>query len=597
MNKTALPNLLDSSVDPLVRYYACKAMSRGYAEGRKNHKSRLSHARSYCALVIHAYWQTLCERHNTSLACKPVPANIPLSNIAVDAQQLATNIGQLIADFPPEDTGYLIGSIYTVMLPAAMRSETGAYYTPPPLVERLLDLAEDAGFDFTHGSAIDPACGGGAFLAPVALRMWKKSPNTSPAWFLRKLEKRLKGIEIDPFAAWMTLTLLEAALMPLIVETKYRLSNNLILIGDALMPREIGKFDLVIGNPPYGRVALSESLRDYYSRSLYGHANLYGLFTDLAIRLSRKAGVIAYLTPTSFLGGKYYKALRQLLSEETTPLAFDFVSDREGVFDDVLQETLLTAYTKQQVKRDAKISLIIPKGLNAAVIEKIGDFNITQVSFPWMLPRSPSETVFLKTISKMSTRLSDLGYVVSTGPLVWNRHKSQLRTKMSKSTYPLIWAEAVTSKGFFNVSNRRGHVPFIEVKENQLHLVTRNTCVLVQRTTSKEQNRRILAASILQDFIDKNGGVVIENHLNMIFSPMLAVAKVSVATVEALLNTEAVDRAFRCISGSVAVSAYELNALPLPDLNQLIELDQLIKLGLTKIQIEQKVSAYYGVFN
>jgi adenine-specific DNA-methyltransferase len=32
----------------------------------------------------------------------------------------------------------------------------------------------------------------------------------------------------------------------------------------------------------------------------------------------------------------------------------------------------------------------------------------------------------------------------------------------------------------------------------------------------------------------------------------------------ALLNTTVVDRAFRCISGSVAVSAYELENLPLP---------------------------------
>ena len=58
---------------------------------------------------------------------------------------------------------------------------------------------------------------------------------------------------------------------------------------------------VVIGNPPYGRVTLAPAVRQRYQRSLYGHANLYGMFTDLAIRLTRPGGVIAYVTPTSFL--------------------------------------------------------------------------------------------------------------------------------------------------------------------------------------------------------------------------------------------------------------------------------------------------------
>lgn len=590
------PNtVFDTSVDPLIRYQACKSMGRGYAEGKKTDKNRLIHARSYCAYVIHAYWNRLSDQLDSKIQIKPVPAPIELTNIAIDAQQMAENTGRLIAEFPVEDAGYLIGSIYTVMLPARMRSEMGAYYTPPPLVQRLLDQAEASGFNFVNGSAIDPACGGGAFLAPVALRMLKHAPETSASWFVRSIVKRLKGIEIDPFAAWMTLVLLEAALMPLIVKSKRRLPLDMILIGDALTPRDIGQFDLVIGNPPYGRTTLSNPMRTFYARSLYGHANLYGLFTDLALRLVKDNGVIAYLTPTSFLGGKYYKALRQLLSNETTPLAFDFVADREGVFDDVLQETLLTSYTKQKVDKKALISLVIPQGLNTAKVERVGTYNILDSGNPWMLPRSPVDADFLNTIVRMPTRLKELGYVVSTGPLVWNRHKNQLRTESNKNTLPLVWAESITASGFLNVANRRNHVQFIEVNNNQLHLITQKACVLVQRTTSKEQNRRLLAALLPQDYLDKTGGAVIENHINMIYAPSLTFAKVSAATINALLNTEAVDRAFRCISGSVAVSAYEINALPLPSVLQMQELDEVVSSGATKNAINRKVAEFYGV--
>jgi len=196
----------------------------------------------------------------------------------------------------------------------------------------------------------------------------------------------------------------------------------------------------------------------------------------------------------------------------------------------------------------------------------------------------------------MPTRLADLGYVVSTGPLVWNRHKNQLRTVSEEKSLPLIWAESVTADGFSFSADRRNHVPYINVLPHQPHLITRNATVLVQRTTSKEQNRRLLAAVLPQRFLDVNGGAVVENHLNLVHSPTGMAPKVSIGTIAALLNTESADRAFRCISGSVAVSAYELNALPLPSIEQLIELERSIQRGAIKATIERKVAAfYYGV--
>ncbi|WP_116294628.1 HsdM family class I SAM-dependent methyltransferase [Cupriavidus taiwanensis] len=567
-------------------------MARGYAEARKTEKTRLSHARAFCAAAITSYWSTLCRRHGSSMKIRP--AAIALPALALDVQRTANAVGELIAEFPVEDAGYLIGSVYTVMLPTALRSEMGAYYTPPPLVTRMLDLAEQAGFDFTHGTVIDPACGGGAFLAPVALRMWQRDQGASPEWTFRRIAKRLRGIEIDPFAAWMTRVLLEAALMPLCIAAKRRLPD-VVTVSDALRPTDIGTFDLVIGNPPYGRVTLDEAMRNHYARSLYGHANLYGLFTDLAMRLTKPNGVVAYLTPTSFLGGQYFKALRQILMQEMTPVAFDFVADREGVFDDVLQETLLAAYTRREHADPAAVSLVIPKGLNAAKVEPIGAVALTKTGDPWLLPRSAGDAAFLSAIDCMPTRLSDLGYAVSTGPLVWNRHKTQLRTESCTGALPLIWAESVVSQGFVFSAERRNHVPYILVQQDQAHLVVRKPCVLVQRTTSKEQNRRILAAVLPEDFLAKFGGAVVENHLNMVVAPSPNLAQVAPGTISALLNTEAVDRAFRCISGSVAVSAYELNALPLPTVKQVKSLEKSINEGASQKQIERIVAGFYGV--
>ncbi|HIE5650119.1 TPA: HsdM family class I SAM-dependent methyltransferase [Stenotrophomonas maltophilia] len=591
MNLQNFSSICDAGQPLLQRYHACKAMARGFAESKKTDKTRLSHGRAFCALVIEAYWAELARRQRTTIKAKGCPIALP--KLPMDVERVAESIGRLIVEFPAEDAGYLIGSIYTVTLPPALRSEMGAFYTPPPLVARLLDLAEEAGFDFSHGRVIDPACGGGAFLAPVALRMIARSGGASADWIIKSLGKRLQGIELDPFAAWMTRVLLEAAIMPLCVSAKRRLAD-VVLVGDALQPRDLGQFDLVIGNPPYGRMKLSEDMRQYYARSLFGHANLYGLFTDLALRLVKTEGVIAYLTPTSFLGGQYFKALRGLMTREAQPVAFDFVADRDGVFDDVLQETLLATYRRTGAPGCASVSVLVPQGLNAARVEPLGKVSVGSSGAPWILPRNTQDASLLAALQAMPNRLGDLGYSVATGPLVWNRHKDQLRPRATKGTFPLIWAESVTDRGFSFSAERRNHVPFIEVRPEQRHLVTTKPCILLQRTTSKEQDRRLLAAVLPEEFLSQSKGVVIENHLNVVQGDGRIGELISPDTIAALLNSEVVDRAFRCISGSVAVSAYELNAVPVPGLADMRRIELLVRNGASKIAIDEEISNCYG---
>lgn len=586
--------LSGAHVTPLERYMACKAMARGYAEGKKADKTRLAHARAFCAAVLDAYWAVQCKAHGSAMKAKPAPQSFV--SLPAEAQDLAGKLGELVSGFPVEDAGFLVGSIYTVMLPDALRSSLGAFYTPPPLVSRLLDLAEQAGFDFAMGSAIDPACGGGAFLAPVALRMVAAAEKTgaAPAWILGQLSKRLRGAEIDPFAAWMTRVLLDAAVIPLCMAAGRRLAD-VVTVGDSLR-QDIGTgYDLVVGNPPYGRVTLDGDMRAAYARSLYGHANLYGLFTDLALQLAKPDGVVAYLTPTSFLGGQYFKELRRLLSTEARPAAFDLVADRDGVFDDVLQETLLTTYRKGVKQATASVSLVVPKGLNAADVQPLGRVALGDSGDPWLLPRTAQDAAFMAQMAQMPTRLATLGYAVSTGPLVWNRHKDQLRAKKEKGALPIIWAESVTPDGFAFTADRRGHVPYIMLKGKQAHLVDLHASVLVQRTTSKEQARRLIAALMPACFVEKAGGAVVENHLNRIAAIAGPPPKVEPATIAAVLNTEAVDRAFRCISGSVAVSAYELNAIPLPSETALLAVQKMLADEAPKAAIERAVSGFYGL--
>ena len=556
-------------------------------------RKRQTAAWAFTAETIRAYAQSCGEILDEPLLITPLRLALTY-HLTKEAIALAHAIGQEAAQLPPLQACYQLSATYTAMLPAALRSAWGAYYTPPALTDRLLTLAVEAGVDWATARVFDPACGGGAFLLPVALQMRTALVGLSAGALLEHLGSHLCGFEIDPFAAWLTQVWLEIAFAQE-VRASGKPFPPVVRVCDALiqLPAAEPAFDLVIGNPPYGRVTLSSAQRSTFKRGLFGHANLYGVFTDLALRWTIAGGVIALVTPTSFLAGEYFKALRAVLAEEAPPLALDFLRARRGVFEDVLQEAALSTYRRGGQKTAAAVHHLVVDE-RGTTITATGSFSLpTQPSAPWIAPREPAHCQLVEQLATMPTRLSDWGYQVSTGPLVWNRFKDQLGSQPGSDVFPLIWAEAVTADGrFVNRCEKRNHAPFFRARAGDEWLRVTRACVLVQRTTAKEQQRRLIAAEMPATFIAQHGAVVVENHLNMV-RPIAGLPKVSPAAVAAVLNSHAADQAFRCISGSVAVSAFELEALPLPSIAQMRKVDALIQRQAAAAKIEAAISRIY----
>lgn len=570
-----------------------RAMARAWSEQVEDRR-RQSAAWSFMAAAVQAYVAASGERLGLSPHVPPVAVALayPLDTAAA---QLAGTLGRSAAELPLEHACFQLSACYTAMLPQAVRSAWGVYYTPPALTNRLLTLATDAGIDWRTARALDPACGGGAFLLPVALRMREALPELSAGKLLDHFASHLQGFEIDPFAAWLTQAWLEIAFSSELGATN-RSFPAVVRVGDSLEQEVSGKpFDLVVGNPPYGRVTLSPRLRAQYRRSLYGHANLYGLFTDLALRWAKSGGIIAYVTPTSFFAGEYFKALRGLLASEAPPVAVDFIDARKGVFEDVLQEALLATYKKGRKPKKTSVHYLTLNGAGEAAVSAVGGFTLPEITTsPWLAPRHPEQQDLVGKLTKLPARLQDWGYKVSTGPLVWNRFKPQFRDRPSKATKPVIWAEAVTSDGRFVFrAEKRSHMPHFRMEASDDWLLVTEPCVLLQRTTAKEQQRRLIAAELPQQFIEQHGGVIVENHLNMV--KPAGKREVSAAAVAAVLNSTIVDQVFRCISGSVAVSAFELQALPLPCVADMAEIEHLVAHGATSDDIDAALRRLYGV--
>lgn len=575
----ALPSLAELPSPSQLRA-VLRTQSKATAE-----RSQLAFAEAITAHAVKAYWEQLGS--GLPVQAPPTEAR-PLPDAG---RRAAEQFGQAVAQFSVGEAASNLGLLYTALLPSEWRSERGVFYTPPALAERLLDQAEAAGVDWSRAHVLDPAAGAGAFLVPVARRMLKALGPCAPAVAVQNLSARLRGFELDPFTAWMAQVFVEAEALPFIVASGRR-PASIVTVCDSLSITKTKGFDLVVGNPPFGRLKLPAERREQFARSLFGHANLYGLFMDLAVRLARPGGLVSFLTPSSFLAGEYFKNLRAVLWGEAPPVSLDFVSARKGVFEDVLQETVLATYRKGAKRSRAVVSFIHAQPGEPLKVEAAGHFTLPRKSTaPWFLARHTDEAALAKKLRAMSARLADWGYQVSTGPLVWNRFKPQLRDREEPGTVPLVWAESVTSDGRFVLrSEKRNHKPFLRLLPGDDWLVVRAPCVLLQRTTAKEQARRLIAAEMPASFIKRHAGVTVENHLNMMI-PTVAEPAVSPALLAAFLNSEAADRAFRCLSGSVAVSAYELENLPLPAAS---DLKRLVGSKLTRASVEKACAKLYA---
>lgn len=488
-------------------------------------------------------------------------------------------------------SGYEVGASYVVALPAGVRARHGCHYTPSGLADHLWGMARRAlGQRRTiaplPGLVIDPACGGGALLIPPLRQHLIAEANTDPAAVLAELPRLIRGVDADPWAVWIANVVLAAELLPFLTripEVRRRPLPKLARIGDGLAPSP-GIARAVVMNPPYGRVRLEEHERARWDRYLYGHANLYSLFLAAGLESLDAEGVLAALVPTSFLAGRYFASLRAELARQAPLRDMTFVEERDGVFAGVLQETCLAAFSRRKARRTSIASA------NGRVVP-VAKVSSPRGSDPWILPRHVDDAKVAAATKSMPLTLGSAGWRVSTGPLVWNRRRSDLGPKRGKGCMQVVWA-ADLDGGKLHQDKTRSSLRWLSLRgSDEKVMLLREPAVLVQRTTAPEQKRRVVCVHLTPESLEEWGGaVVVENHVNVVRPAEGNTPLLSRESLAAVLSTQAIDRLMRCISGSVAVSAYELESLPLPSATTLQSWE-----SLRGKDLEKAVAAAYGL--
>lgn len=305
-----------------------------------------------------------------------------------------------------------------------LKKKTGTYYTPPSLVEFILNEKLPVGKKEKNYNVkiLDPSCGSGIFLVESFKRLVKRYENqhneklTDFGKLKKLLTDNIFGIELHPQAIKVAAFSLYLALVDnlnpkTIWQNKnHRLPNlindpndkllkeqgeNLFCRDTILENKEIEavKFDLIVGNPPFGTTELLESVRSYCDK--------YDFAKEMVLPFLHKAttfaptGEIALIFNTKVLtntGGTYQNFRKWLFNDCYVEKVFNFSILRNAkknfggqLFGDATGPISIVFYQKEQPKTPSdKIAYYAPKTfIKSNVIDGL-NIDFTDLKF---LPR------------------------------------------------------------------------------------------------------------------------------------------------------------------------------------------------------------------
>src|SRR5579884_1398819 len=276
----------------------------------------------------------------------------------------------------------LISSIYEEFLHEEEDGKDGTYYTPPRLVDFVLDqvLPEaDTNYALT---ILDPACGSGIFLVEAYRRLverWRRIHKHKPSFIdlINILTSSIFGVDIKrealavaSFSLCLALSdYLEPKTIWMQVKFPSLIKGGNLIEADFFDKRTnfAGRtFDLVVGNPPW-ESQLTEHTRVYLSeRGLdVGDKQIAQAFLWHAPEFCSVQGKVALLCSSKNLlfnrSGPNIQFRQKFFRRFTVTQVFDFSALRHFLFEKAIHPTAAIFYTLQAPTSSTTIFYGAPK--------------------------------------------------------------------------------------------------------------------------------------------------------------------------------------------------------------------------------------------
>ncbi|MFV0458429.1 MAG: Eco57I restriction-modification methylase domain-containing protein [Actinomycetales bacterium] len=328
-----------------------------------------------------------------------------------------------------------------------------------------------------------------------------------------------------------------------------------------------GQFDLVLENPPYGKLAVSSAHRTAMRSAGIDAPNLYAAFLSLSVAALKPGGQVVAITPRSFFNGPYFGPFRTHLLDSIALDRVHVFDSRSTVFADtgVLQENVIFAGTRGATPGFVELS--VSRDHTDDISSRVVAYE--EVVFPndpnrfIRLATDADDTAVADIVLSQACSLTDLGLHVSTGRVVDFRSRQALSAVEQPGAVPLVYPGNLRDGGVLWPREIRKPQWFRPCDDkDRAMLLPEGWYAVVKRFSAKEERRRIVASVWSPE--DNPGEVAFENHLNVFHVCGHGLDENLAKGIVVWLNSSIIDKFFRTFSGHTQVNATDLRTLRFP---------------------------------
>lgn len=284
----------------------------------------------------------------------------------------------------------------------------GAIFTRREVVDFILDLAGyTVGRDLPSMRLLEPSIGEGDFLLPVVdrlLRAWEKAGSPDP---LTALASSIRAVELhrDSFNSTRTKVLGRLREAGVKASDAEAVADQWLIYGDFLLAPLDGRFDVVVGNPPYVRQELiADALMAEYRaryRTIFDRADLYIPFIERSLLSLKPGGQLGFICSDRWMKNRYGGPLRDMVARDFRLKIYVDMVDTPAFHSDVIAYPAITVISREPpgATRIARRPAIEPDALNDLAIALLDDGGdnispvreiqcVTSGNQPWILDSS-----------------------------------------------------------------------------------------------------------------------------------------------------------------------------------------------------------------
>jgi methylase of polypeptide subunit release factors len=288
------------------------------------------------------------------------------------------------------------------------RKEQGIYYTPKFIVDYIIKntvgkFIKEHPTDYKKMTIVDPACGSGSFILGaldylVSLDVDMDDRQKKMDYVYGKgmlstqrmvyLKNCIFGVDLDPQAV----DLAQLNLMLRVAEKKERLPalQSNLQQGNSLISKkefsdeffdwknkfEKGKFDIVIGNPPYLNLQTISSeqykkgLKHEFPEIFTGQNDLLYFFYGLGTKILKDNGYLGFITSRYFLEADFAQSLRQYLKNNVELVQIIDFGSKVRIFDEASTNTCILIFkNKKNLKNENIVNFVKVKNWSDTNLE------------------------------------------------------------------------------------------------------------------------------------------------------------------------------------------------------------------------------------